>query len=131
MTTSTPPELLRTLEEAASGLLFPSETDAPLTPFELGAAAQATDLTPEALARALNSPEGTRVEPLSPHDLFAPLIEAGDADAAKYTRTLEIMTAELEHVRAYRVGAVDIDVYILGRHPSGAWIGLKTKVVET
>ena len=29
------------------------------------------------------------------------------------------------------VGAVDLDVYLLGRYASGAWIGLHFKVVET
>jgi hypothetical protein len=41
------------------------------------------------------------------------------------------LKAELTDLRVYRVGSTDIDVYILGKHPSGAWLGLKTKVVET
>ncbi len=121
---------LRTLEEAAAGLLFPSETDAPLVPIELSGA-QGPDLSAEGLLRAEGRTEGTKVEEATADDLFAPLIEAGDDDAKKYGRILELLQGELPNVRVYRVGSTDIDVYVLGKHASGAWVGLKTKVVET
>lgn len=121
---------LRTLEEAAAGLLFPSETDAPLVPIELSGV-EGADLSAEGLLRAEGRAEGTKVEETTADDLFAPLIEAGDDDAKKYGRILELLKAELSNLRVYRAGSTDIDVYVLGRHASGAWVGLKTKVVET
>ena len=129
-TTQSAPSLLRALEETATGLLFPSETDAPLVPIEL-AGAQGADLSADALLRAVNRTDGAKVEQTTADELFAPLLEAGDDDAKKYNRILELLKSELTDIRVYRVGAADIDVYILGKHPSGAWIGLKTKVVET
>jgi hypothetical protein len=130
------PEIVRALEEAASGLLFPSETDAPIAPLELTLKdAQGDELSPEALLGAQGLPEGTRVETLSAEELFAPFLEAGDDDSQKYQRLLAILNGELTGVRAYRAPTRDdpttIDVFILGRHSSGAWIGLKTRVVET
>jgi hypothetical protein len=121
---------LRSLEEAASGLLFPSETDAPLVPIEL-AGAQGADLSAEGLLNIEKREAGTKVEEVTADELFAPLIEAGDDDAKKYGRILELLKAELTDLRVYRVGSTDIDVYVLGKHSSGAWVGLKTKVVET
>lgn len=129
-TSQSAPPLLRALEEAAAGLLFPSETDAPFIPLEL-AGAEGADLSAEALLRAEGRAADAKVEQLSPDELFAPLLEAGDDDAKKYTRILDLLKAELTNVRVYRVGTTEIDVYILGKHPSGAWLGLKTKVVET
>jgi hypothetical protein len=129
-------DILRALEETAAGLLFPSETDAPIAPVELTLKdAQGDELSTEALLQAQGLPEGTRVETLSAEELFAPMIEAGDEDAQKYKRLLAILNGELTGVRAYRAptrdDATTLDVFILGRHPSGAWLGLKTKVVET
>ena len=122
--------LLKTLEEAASGLLFPSETDAPLVPFEL-AEAHGADISAEKLLTLEGRADGAKVEEVTADELFQPLIEAGDDDSAKYGRILEVLKAELTDVRVYRVGETDIDVYIVGKHASGAWAGLKTKVVET
>jgi hypothetical protein len=119
---------LRSLEEAASGLLFPSETDAPLVPIELSGA---TELSPEELLRVEKRAEGTKVEQTTIDELFAPLLEAGDDDAKRFGRVVEILKAELTDLRVYRVGSTDIDVYVLGKHSTGAWMGLKTKVVET
>ena len=125
------PELLAALGGAASGLLFPSESDYPLTPIEWRGPA-GEELSPEVLLRSRGLPPDTRIEGVGVDEFFEPLTgQDGGDDAAKFRRLTDLMKRELTDVRAYRVGAVDIDVFILGRHPSGAWIGLKTKVIET
>ena len=124
-------ELLHALEEAASGLLFPSESDSPLTPIEWRGPG-GEDLSPEALLRSKGLPPDTAVERVALDELFAPLTgEDGGEDAAKFHAIVDLVKGELTDVRGYRVGAVDIDVHLLGRHASGAWIGLHFKVVET
>jgi hypothetical protein len=126
--TTSPEALLARLDEAARGLLFPSESDFPIAAFRLDGEAT----SPEALLAALGLPPETPVEAVTPEDLFAPLIapeEGGEPE--RYGRLLSLLHAELEELRAYRVGRVTIDVYVLGRHRSGPWLGLKTKVVET
>lgn len=128
--TDSPQSVLRALEEASSGLLFPSETDAPLVPIEI-AAIKGEDLSAEGLLKVLGRAGETHVDELTPDELFAPLLEAGDDDAAKYGRILELIKKELTDVRAYRVGTTDIDIYLIGKHPSGAWVGLQTRAVET
>lgn len=129
--------LLDTLDEATSGLLFPSESDAPLTPFTFPGPPR-TEPTPGALLEALHLPSDTLVETITVADLFDPFAEAPDdasdedkAEAKRYGALTRLLSSKLTDLRVYRVGRVDIDVYILGKDPSGAWLGLKTHVVET
>lgn len=130
-----PEELLAALEEVARPLLFPSESDHPLCPFQWAGGGA---LTPEALIESQGLAADAPVEIESVADLFAPLTdpppEAGDtalSDAARYRQLVALLGRHLDDLRVYRVGRVEKDVYILGRHPSGVWLGLKTKVVET
>lgn len=132
--TASPEELLASLEEAAQPLLFPSESDHPLQPFRWDGDAP----SPEALRAAQGAAAEAPVEVTTVGDFFAPVLEpaeeAGDAalaDAGRFRRLVALLEDHLTDLRVYRVGSVDIDVYVLGRHPSGAWLGLRTKVVET
>jgi hypothetical protein len=129
-----PEALLHSLDEAARGLLFPSESDFPLTPFRWDSGPP----SPEALRRAQCLDEDAPVEILTVEALFAPLVEPPEwsdakarAEAERYRRLVELLQENLTDLCVYRVGRIEIDVYILGRHASGAWLGLKTKVVET
>lgn len=154
-------EVLARIEEAASGLLVPSETDAPLTPFrwtgeavtgaeraagDASARGAVSDASAEGAARgaepsrdAILSSTGkdaaTPVEAMSVDDFFAPVTEEREgedpSDAKRFQALKELLSKELSDLRVLRVGSVDIDVYILGRHASGEWLGLKTRVVET
>jgi hypothetical protein len=130
-------EFLAALGAAASGLLFPSESDYPLTPYRW-VGVKDTGPSPEALREAEGRPADTKVETRSLHELFDPLlqVEEGSSDedqavVARYRALVQLLEDNLKHLRAYRVGKIDIDVYILGQHASGEWLGLKTRVIET
>jgi len=129
--------LFETLKRATSGLLFPSESDAELTPYHFPGPA-GTEPTPEALLRLEHLPSDTPVETITVADLFDPFQHADEgaseqdrAEADRYRALVELLARELTSLRVYRVGKVDIDVYVLGQDASGAWLGLKTHVVET
>jgi hypothetical protein len=132
---ATADELMNRIGEAASGLLFPSESDFPLTPFRWSGGAAGAVLSEEGLLRSEGREPGTPIEVASAEELFAPVTEAqeeGDAsEASRYRALLALLKGELDDLRTYRMGKVDIDVYVLGRHASGEWLGLKTHVVET
>jgi nuclease A inhibitor-like protein len=137
MTSKPAPPLLATLGKATFGLLFPSESDAPLTPYTF-AGPKGAEPTPASLLAAEHLPSDTPVETITVADLFDPFAEAGDdatdedkAEAARYRDLVDLLSEKLTDLRVYRVGKVDIDVYILGKDASGAWLGLKTHVVET
>ena len=123
--------LLGRIEQLSRGLLFPSESDFPYTPLCWGA----TEPTPEAVATTLGLAAGTPVEVVAVRELFEPLMDvqggASEEEAARYRALVDVFEPELADARALRAGAVDIDVYILGRDPAGTWIGLKTHAVET
>jgi hypothetical protein len=134
-----PPErqLLATLGQASDGLLFPSESDAPFTPYGFPEPA-GVEPTAASLLEAEHLPSDTPVETVTLGDLFDPFVAADPgasaedlAEAARYRELVELLSHELTHLRVYRVGKTDIDVYILGQDPRGAWLGLKTHVVET
>jgi hypothetical protein len=138
MTSPPAPTLFETLGKATEGLLFLSESDAPLTPYRFPGPPGA-EPTPEALLNVEHLPSDTPVETITVADLFGPFEHAeegaspeDEADAARYRDLVALLTRELTSLRVYRVGKVDIDVYVLGQEAaSGAWLGLKTHVVET
>lgn len=128
-----PDELLRRLGEAARDLLVPSESDFPLTPLRWGAEPP----SPDALRAAQGLPADAPVEETTVDDFFAPMTEPADADdaaraeAARYRQVVGVLRDHLQDLRVYRIGRVSIDVLLLGRHASGAWLGLRTKLIET
>jgi hypothetical protein len=139
ITMKSPPErqLLDTLGKASFGLLFPSESDAPITPYCFPGPA-GVEPTAESLLEAEHLPSDTPVETITLDELFDPFVVAGAnasaedlAEAERYRALVELLSHELTDLRVYRVGKTDIDVYILGQDPCGAWLGLKTHVVET
>lgn len=131
----TPDELLVALTEASAGLLFPSETDSPLMPYWWDGPG---DPSPEELLRAGMLPPDTPVEIADVRDFFEGVTEPPPcpseeeiAEAERWQKLVDLLERELSDLCVYRVGEVDIDVFVLGRHPSGEWLGLETSVVET
>ena len=51
--------------------------------------------------------------------------------AKKYQTLLETLKQNLDNIQVYKIGEVEIDVYIVGQLKSGDWVGLSTKAVET
>jgi hypothetical protein len=126
-------DVLQTITAAGSGLSYPSERDAPLLPYRF-----AGEPTAAALLAAEGKPPSTHVEEETLDAFLEGLLDAGpDAsevdrrDASAWRALKETIERELTDVRVYWVGEVDVDAYVLGRAPSGAWLGLKTHAVET
>lgn len=121
--------LLADLEAAVDGLLYPSETDAPITAFEWpGAAAP----TAAALAAARGLPADAPVEETTLADEFGPLAgEDGGDDAPRWKALVALVERSLEHVAVLRLGGPEVLVVVVGRAPSGTWLGLETRAVET
>lgn len=126
--------VLQSIEEAARGLLFPSESDFPIEPFSYGE----QEPTPAGLLEQRGLSADTPVEQAKLDDFFAGLTQssedASEADRASAERFRALMTVlekNIEDARMYRLGTVNIEVIVLGRHASGAWLGVRTNVVET
>jgi hypothetical protein len=121
--------LLADLEAAADGLLYPSETDAPLTAFEwTGGDAP----TAAAIAAARGLPADAPLETTTLADELGPLAgDDGGDDAPRWAALVALVERSLTDVAVHRVGAPDVLVVVVGRSPSGAWLGLETRAVET
>jgi hypothetical protein len=114
------------LRKAAKGLLFPSESEAALEPFQWEGGGE---MAPERLLQLSGAAAGTPVEELSLDDLFRVVPQE---DRPKFDRLAQALRGQLSGVKAYKVGGEsEKQVYVVGKTPDGKWAGLKTTVVET
>jgi hypothetical protein len=122
-------DLLAELTAATEGLLFPSETDAPVTPFEWAGPGEPT---PQAVCAANGIARGAPVEASSLEAELGPLSgDDGGDDAPRWRALSSLLGSKLEDVRVLRVGGPDVLIVIVGRAASGAWLGVTTRAVET
>ena len=119
------------LEELTEGLLYMSETDAPLEFYQLDSAA-ARQWPPAAVAQFLEligEDPGEPIQAIPPEQFFEELRQGNDPDQVQALQTA--FSEELEELRCYRVGEVEIQIYLLGRDRPGRVVGLNTLSVET
>jgi len=114
-------DILSDLKSASAGLNYPSESDAPFVLYY-------NPSNDDMLAKVIPS-DKTRVTETSVDDFFAELV-AGE-DGAKFQRLRRVIESRLAGVRVLRIGEIEVDVYLVGRTPGGAWAGLHTTSVET
>jgi hypothetical protein len=128
-------QLIEELKGATHGLLFMSESDYPFEVFKWGSAEPAREF--------LRGPAGqdssaSVEETQGASEFFRAAAsepewkgEAELAVARRYKALLRLLESSLSDLRVYRVGAIDMNVYVAGRAPSGNWLGVSTRVVET
>jgi hypothetical protein len=133
--TKTNSEILEQLKLASNDLLFMSESE---YPFEVFLWERVGLLTPEKVLQQTNHNQNTPVKVASLDDFFRVAVTEEDwhgeeeKETVKRFQTLvEILKANLTNLQVYRLGEIEIDVYVIGQTPSGDSIGLSTKVVET
>lgn len=118
---------LRALKEATDGLEYPSESDTPFDAFqweEKGGASAAAQV-------AAHARPGQKIEEVPVNQFFAQLNDSDDADRFRQLR--RVLESQLSGLKIFRAGASDteVDIYLLGQTPAGAWAGLHTVSVET
>jgi hypothetical protein len=124
------------LRAAAKGLIYSSESDAPLKAIQLDAD-EGTKTALDAVA-AVASVDPGEIQEVSLEKFLAPMVAPQDwhtdEDKAVIEQFLGLQKVleELEGIAVYRVGeGPDIDVYLVGAAPEGGFAGVKTKVTET
>jgi hypothetical protein len=129
-------ETAAALQQAAAGLTYPSETDAPWATFAWPAAKGAP--TAAEVLKQGRRKKGVPVEEQSVDDLFAPLVQEQDwygpeekAEAAKNRTLRDAVKQLLAGPKVFRVGARRVIVYVVGQAREGGWAGLKSISVET
>ncbi len=131
-----PSQTLAALQQAATGLTYPSETDAPWTAFAWPDAS-GIPTGEEIRGRGKSKPNALIAEQTL-DALFAPLVQLqdwfGDAEkveAAKNQALLDSVKRLLTNPKVYRIGERKVAIYVVGPAPEGGWAGLKTMAVET
>ncbi len=118
--------VLDALKKASKGLLFPSESEAPLVPF---AWKDGDKLTADRLLTLAKAKAGTPVEQTTLDDLWQTV---PSEDRAKFQALRRAIEGQLSGVTVYKVGdEAEKAVYIVGKTADGRLAGLRTTVVET
>jgi len=119
--------------QLTEGLLFMSETDAPLTYYALDSerSKQWPPSTAAQFLRLIGEDPAAHVEKLAPEKFFRDLLP-GNEDRENTVEALrEFMIEELRNLEGFRVGEIQINIYVLGTDDSGKVAGLQTLSVET
>jgi hypothetical protein len=128
-------QLYKELQEATRGLLFMSESD---YPFEVVRWEGVEEVSPEYLRKVAGQEATAVVEERTIADFFR--VAAGEQEwkgaaelalAKRYQSLVRLLEENLKEVKVYRVGEINIGVYVLGRSEEGNWLGVSTRVVET
>jgi Nuclease A inhibitor-like protein len=126
--------LCQRLRQATADLLWMSESD---YPFEVVTWERGIELNPQTLFPEVESDE-VSVETVTLTDFFAPAIAIEDwyeaeelAQVDRYKELLHAIESNLTAVQVFRVGEVEITIYIVGKTIDGDLVGLKTQTVET
>lgn len=119
------------LQSLVADLWYPSETDAPVTVVVWPSP------WPKGVLNPLEAGSSTITEH-PPEQFFQPILKQpfwhsaqGEHLAQRYHAIQDFLRNTLADLRTYRVGQVEIALYLVGQHPSGVWVGLQTQVVET
>lgn len=128
-------EIIEDLKRATEGLLFMSESD---YPFEAVYWRGLPDVSEKYLRSTAGVADDASVEVVGVKDFFSVATseerwaaQATHDEAEKYRRLVRIIEENLEDPKVYRVGSVNIAVYVVGRSGTGDWLGVSTRVVET
>ncbi|MBD2078448.1 nuclease A inhibitor family protein [Leptolyngbya sp. FACHB-17] len=129
-------ELVAMLETLVENLTWMSETDAPIQVvcWENRTAIETKEQLLEQTKHSASAP----VEIVDLDKFFAPVITEqdwfGDEEketAARYRSLLSVLKEKLSDIKVYRVGEVEIDVYIVGLTEAKTVVGIAAQVVET
>jgi Nuclease A inhibitor-like protein len=120
-------------DQLAENLLFMSETNAPLDYFELDPAVS-KQWPPSAggeFLQLIGEDPATKVEKLAPEKFFRDLRLGNENHEDQVAALQNAMMEGLQNLDGFRVGEIEIHIYVLGQDDSGQVVGLQTLSVET
>ncbi len=128
-------QLFRAIAQACDGLVYISETDAPVQAFSGKPTAA---LTREIVLEQTKGKHGDPVEEVSFDAFFDRLTAIKDwygaserARAEKFLSLQKLLKENLREPKVFRIGKIRIDIYAVGIDKDGYLTGVKTKAVET
>lgn len=130
-------EIFERLHESAKGLLWMSESDYPFEAFiwEFG---EKISLDNEIVLKITKHSLDTPVQVREFDNFFRRVIKHEDWEneeeaetVRRYRELVWIMKQYLIDLKVYKVGEIEIDVYIVGKTPTKDYAGLATVSIET
>ncbi|MDQ6786140.1 MAG: nuclease A inhibitor family protein [Acidobacteriota bacterium] len=123
------------IKKLTDGLYYISETDAEILPF-VGKKSQA--VTSEEIKNQIESADASQIEERDFTEFFARLTEIQDwfgeeekATAQKFSDLKSLLEKNLKDLKVFKVGKIQIDIYVVGLDAASNLMGIKTKAVET
>ena len=122
-------EEIMNLVSAAEGLMYMSESDHPFEPVSI----EGKNVQKELLELAGTSDTQT-IETVSVDHFLRNMVNPevmGQQTADRYKLLKQQINENLQDAEVYRIGTVQVQVFIVGRLKNGKMGGLKTMVIET
>ncbi|MDF5724469.1 MAG: nuclease A inhibitor family protein [Rhizonema sp. PD37] len=128
-------EIIEQLKAASRDLMFISESD---YPFDVFLWEGMTSVTAEKVIQQTAHPQDTPIEVVPLESFFRQATTVEDwqspeeqETAKKYQALVLTLKSNLSNLQVYRLGTIEINVYIIGQTSTGDSVGLSTLVVET
>lgn len=123
------------IAENVIGLIYMSEADAEIIPF---AGQQADFVTKENLLLQIHKTGYVKIEEKDFNEFFAPLIKIKDwfgEEEQKMTERFvwlkDLLEQNLRDLKVFKIGKIEIDIYVVGLDKDNFLRGVQTKAVET
>jgi hypothetical protein len=130
-------EIIAKLKQAADNLLMTSESEYPFEVFYWTGESQES-LTNQKLLQLTRHPQETSIETVELDDFFRNCAqekewhdETQKENVHKFQLLVKTLKENLTNIQVYRLGTINLDVYIVGATLSGDLAGISTKLVET
>jgi hypothetical protein len=125
------------INSLSADLLYPSESDEKIEYFEMElSTAEKISLANFRMFNGIR-PE-VEIQEMDFENFFVPLIKIEDwfgDDEKKWVedslKLKQLLSEKGKDFQVYKVGAIEIDIYLFGKYEDCKWLGLKTKVIET
>jgi len=128
--------ILETLKQASDGLLMISESEYGFEPFVWQG--QSLEHLDENIYEITGIASDQPIEAIALSHLFRNVAQEQEwhdqtqkAEVSRFQALVTVLEANLSDLRVYRLGTIEIDVYIVGKDESGLLAGLHTKLIET
>lgn len=128
-------ELGKKIEDLTKELYYTSETDERIVPY-IGDKVES--ITVEEVLKANSSPNDAPITEAGVNELFEGLTAIQDwygeeekATAGKFAELAKLLKNNLKELKLYKIGKIEVDIYIVGLNDKNYIQGIKTKAVET
>ena len=128
-------DLIKRIKKATANLYYISETDSEISPF-IGRRAES--VSKENLLLQTGNASGAAVEERNFEDFFTTLTKIqdwfGDEEkraAQKFSALKELLQRELKNLKVFKVGQIELDIYVVGLDSDNFLTGIQMKAIET